>query len=96
MSNPQDTMTAMQEQALEAIKSGQAATLEAVRNWSEAVAKMTPAAAAAPAMPAEFKSAFGDPAEIIDSVYDFAGKLLELNKKFVHDLLEASQAPATK
>ena len=47
-------------------------------------------------MPAELKAAFGDPAEIIDSVYEFAGQLLELNKKFVHDLLEASQAAQAK
>ncbi len=91
MQNPQDAMTAMQEQALEAIKSGQAATIEAVKQWSESVAKFAPNAPATPAMPAEVQKALGDPAEIIDSVYDFAGKLLELNKKFVQDLLEAQQ-----
>lgn len=97
MQTSQDMLTAMQTQALEAIRTGQAATLEAVKTWTETMAKMTPAAAApAAAVPAEFKAAFGDPAEIIDSVYEFAGQLLELNKKFVHDLLEASQAAQAK
>lgn len=95
MQTSQDMLTSMQTQALEAIRTGQAATLEAVKNWSETVAKMTPAAPAAQ-VPAEFKAAFGEPSEIIDSVYDFASQLLELNKKFVHDLLEASKAAQAK
>ena len=32
----------------------------------------------------------GEPEQIVDSVYDFASQLLELNKQFVHQLLEAS------
>ncbi|HRW19869.1 MAG TPA: hypothetical protein P5181_13605 [Dermatophilaceae bacterium] len=96
MQNAQDAMTAMQEQALEAIKTGQAATLEAVKSWQETMAKMAPVAPAAPAMPAEMTAAWGDPKEIIDSVYDFAGKLLDLNKSFVHELLQASTAAAEK
>ncbi len=91
MQSATDAIASMQEQALEAIKSGQSVTLEAVKNWSDAVAKVVPdSAPSAPSMPSELKSAIGDPKEIIDSVYDFATKLLELNKKFVHDLLEAS------
>ena len=40
MQTSQDMLTTMQTQALEAIRTGQAATLEAVKNWSETVAKM--------------------------------------------------------
>jgi Lhr-like helicase len=95
MQTPQETLTAMQTQAIEAIKSGQTATLEAVQAWRESVAKVTPQTAPVPEVPAEFTQAIGDPAEIVDSVYDFAGQLLELNKEFVHKLLAAAQ-PATK
>ena len=46
----------------------------------------------------------GDPAAIVDSVYDFAAQLMDLNKQFVHSLLEAgttvvegaTEAPAAK
>lgn len=89
MQTPQEAMAAMQAQALDAIKTGQAATLEAVRSWTETVGKLpTPPG---PEVPAEFKVDVGDPGMIVDSVYDFAGQLLELNKQFVHQLLEASQ-----
>lgn len=91
MQSPQEALAAMQSQALEAIKSGQAATLEALQAWREGVAKMVPQAPAVPEVPAELKQAMGDPAEIVDSVYDFASKLLEMNKEFVHKLLAASK-----
>jgi hypothetical protein len=37
----------------------------------------------------------GDPAEIVDGVYDFAAQLLALNKEFVHRLLEVSEPGST-
>lgn len=100
MSNPttpQEAVAAMQAQALDAIKSGQAATLDAMKKWNEQVAQYSAGlpAAATPEVPEEVKKAFGEPDEIVDSVYDFAAKVLELNKQFVHQLLEVS-APAKK
>ncbi len=88
MQNAQEALSAMQDQALEAIKSGQSTALDAVKNWTDTVAKT---GVSAPSMPDKVTSAVGDPKEIIDSVYDFAGKLIELNKQFVQDLLEASE-----
>ncbi len=86
----QDAVEAMQVQALEAVKKGQAATLDAIRQWHEGMAKFAPAMPAAPKLPEEVKANIGKPDEIIDSVYDFASQLLELNKQFAHQLLEAS------
>ena len=40
MQTSQDMLTAMQTQALEAIRTGQAATLEAVKTWTETMAKI--------------------------------------------------------
>lgn len=90
-SNPQDAIAAMQAQALDAIRAGQSATLEAIKNWNDSLAKVAPVPGPqVPGIPAEFKDAMGDPATIVDSVYDFAQQLLDLNKQFVHQLLQAS------
>lgn len=88
--SPTFVIAAMQSEALEAIKNGQAATLEAVKQWNDNLAKITPNLPSTPELPTELKANLGSPSEIIDSVYDFAGQLLELNKQFVHQLLEAS------
>ncbi|HEU5268247.1 MAG TPA: hypothetical protein VFU35_16175 [Jatrophihabitans sp.] len=90
-SSAQDAVSALQGQAIEAIKSGQAAAVEAVRTWSNAVSKGVPQGASLPEPPQRVKDAIGDPAAIVDSVYDFATQLIELNKNFVHQLLEASK-----
>lgn len=86
----QDAVKALQSQALEAIKTGQAATLDAIKKWNEGFAQYSTNLPPAPEVPVEVKQAFGEPQEIVDSVYDFAAELLELNKKFVHNLLEVS------
>lgn len=90
MNNAQDAVKAMQDQTLEAIKQGQAATLEAVKQWNDTVSKMAPSTPAAPEVPAELRDAMGNPQQIVDNVYGFASELLELNRKFVQDLLAAS------
>lgn len=89
MNNAQDFITTAQAQALEAIRTGQSAAIEAVQAWSQAVAKFTPEVPAAAQVPG-VKETLGDPAAIVDSVYDFAAQLMDLNKQFVHSLLEAS------
>ena len=55
------------------------------------LAKVAPDSVSAPSVPEEVKFV-GDPKEIIDSVYDFAGKVLELNKQFVRDLLDVTKS----
>ena len=93
MSNAQESVNVMQNQALEAVRSGQSAAIEALQAWSEAVANLAPKFPAVEVPGAQ--DALGDPAAIVDSVYDFAGQLIDLNKQFVHSLLEVSQK-ATK
>lgn len=90
--SPLEALEALQSQALSAIQNGQAATLDAVRKWNEGVAQFSAGlpTPAVPEVPADVKAALGEPKEIVDSVYDFAAKLLDLNKSFVHQLLEAS------
>ena len=90
MNNAQEAVTAMQAQALEAIKTGQQGAVEAVKAWSSAAAKLTPEVPGLTEVPG-VTDAVGDPTAIVDSVYDFAGQLLDLNKEFVHSLLKATQ-----
>jgi len=90
----QNYVNDLQTQALEAVKSTQTASLEAVQTWREAVAKLTPEA------PSVYdpREVIGDPAAILDSFYDFAKDVIDLNKAFAHQILEASQftTPAKK
>ncbi|WP_347349962.1 hypothetical protein [Intrasporangium sp.] len=103
MDNAQDLITSAQAQALETIRTGQAAAVEAVQAWSQAVAKFTPQVPTLAQVPGA-KQVMGDPTAIVDSVYDFAAQLMDLNKQFVHSLLQAGavateaaeQAPAAK
>lgn len=87
MSSPQDLVVAAQAQALEAIRSGQSAALAAIQAWSQAVAKVTPEVPAFAQVPG-IPQSIGDPAAMVDSGYDFAAQLIDLNKQFVHSLLE--------
>ena len=89
MTTAQDAITDLQAQALEAIKTGQEAAAEAVQAWSNAVAKVAPTPQSVRDLPPFVAATVGDPTAIVDSVYDFAGQLLTLNKQFVHRLLEA-------
>jgi hypothetical protein len=89
MKTAQDAITDMQAQALDAIKTGQEAAAEAVQAWSNAVAKVAPTPQSVRDQPLFVAATVGDTTAIVDSVYDFAGQLLTLNKQFVHRLLEA-------
>jgi hypothetical protein len=89
MATAQDAITDLQAQALKAIKTGQEAAVEAVQAWSHAVAKVAPTPQSVREVPPFVATAVGDPSSIVDSVFDFAGQLLTLNKQFVHQLLEA-------
>jgi hypothetical protein len=89
MKTAQDAITDLQARALDAIKTGQEAAAEAVQAWSNAVAKLAPTPQSVRDQPPFVAATVGDPTAIVDSVYDFAGQLLTLNKQFVHRLLEA-------
>ena len=85
MSNPNE---GVEEQVLRAVTSNQAAVVEAVRRWAEAVEKIVPELPTTPV-----PDAVPDPAELVDRTFDFATALLSAQRKFTHDLLAAA-APA--
>jgi len=92
---PQETAAKLQADSLEAIKSYQAATVKTVEAWTEAFTKLSANVPALPELPAELKAAFGDPGAIVDSSFAFASQVLDLNKKFAHELIDAQKASAT-
>ena len=83
-------------QALAAIKASQDAAADSVQIWSTTLTKVTPTPRTINGLPSLFVDALGDPTAIVDSFYDFAGHLLNLNKEFVHKWQEAVEPALTK
>jgi predicted Fe-Mo cluster-binding NifX family protein len=78
---------ALQAQTLDVIRKSQETVAQAVEQWANAAAKATTDVG----VPMTQVPSTGDPAAVLDSVFDFAGQLLELNKAFAHRLLSATQ-----
>jgi hypothetical protein len=75
-------MATIQEQYTEIIKQGQDAVLTAVDAWTKNVQE---AFAQVPAVPVPF-----DVNQVIDQVYDFAGKLLAAQRDVTKKLVDAA------
>ena len=92
MNTATDAMAKVQADTIEAVKVSQENMLSAVKAWGEAMSSFTPAVA----MPGAEEAAklFGNPTEMMDASFEFAAQVLELNKKFAHDLLTAATPAA--
>lgn len=75
-------MTIPTEQYSALVQQGQEAVRGAVESWTQAVKD---AAAQFPAVPAEY-----DAGNVIDQVFDFAEKLLEVQREFAKNLIKSS------
>jgi hypothetical protein len=80
----QDTAARVQDQVIDAIKAGQDAVLSAVDTLVETTAPITEKLPAPP-----FADRFPKPAELVDSYFAFAQKLLANQKDFALKLAEA-------
>ena len=80
----------MQARMLEALQVSQEAVVDAVRRWAETVRQMRPDV---PGMPETPQVDLPDPSELVDKAFAFASDLLDAQRKFTHELLEAA-APA--
>ncbi len=78
---------AAQDQILEGIRQSQNAAVEAVKIWAKAVEKVTPAI---PAVSVPFADELPKPAQIVESAFDFAQKLLVAQREFTLRVLEAA------
>ena len=74
----------VQDQFLDAARQSQAALIDGLRAWTEAVQQLTPAQTAWPL--AELPT----PTEVVDSVFDFAAQLLSVQREFAHSVLGAT------
>jgi hypothetical protein len=79
-----------QEQTLKSLQQTQKTVVEAVRTWATAVEKTLPET---PALP--FAEHFPSPAEIVKTSFDFAEKLLKLQREFAESLVAAA-APVSE
>lgn len=84
------TAAELQERVLDGIRESQHAVLEATRAWSDATAKLTPALPAVPT-----PEGVPNPAEIVQSSFDFAEKLLASQREFAQELLAVAPVPPT-
>ena len=85
-----DYTVAAQERTLELIRQSQATILEAVESWAKAVEGTVPEL---PELP--YAKELPSPAELVQTSFDFAGKLLSAQRDFATSLLSASE-PALK
>ena len=81
----------VQEEFLKTVRKGQEFVLDAIRTWAETVQSITPKL---PAVRLPLADRLPKPKDVVDSTYDFAGKLLASQRKFADDVLKAA-APLT-
>ena len=76
----------VQEQLFEALAKGQQQLVDAVRQWAETGAKVTPDL---PALP--LADLLPKPEEVVASQFEFAERLLASQRQFAEELLAASR-----
>jgi len=84
MSDP----TQAEKQYLDAVREGQQAIVDAVEAWSKGVERLAVSYQPAPEGPE-----LPTPEQVVENAFDFAEKLLEAQREFARNLLEAA-APA--
>ena len=80
-----DYTVAAQDRTLGALKQSQTAVVEAVETWAKAVESATPDLPAIPVL-----AALPTPQEIIQTSFDFYGKVLSAQREFAQELVSAA------
>ena len=78
----------VQDDILKTVQMGQAAVLDAIRAWADAVQSITQEFPAGGDLPSAGK--LPRPEEVVASAYDFAEQLLASQRKFAEDMLKAT------
>ena len=89
MADPKDTTQEIQAQVLDGIRKSQEAVIDGMRSWAETIQQLVPGGAQA-AVPGAGQ--LPSPAEVVDSVFDFAAQLLNAQREWAHSILGASTA----
>ena len=89
MADPTDPTQEIQAQVLDGIRKSQEAVIDGMRAWTETVQQLVPGTAQATVPGA---SQLPSPAEVVDSVFDFAAQLLNAQRELAHSVLGATTA----
>jgi hypothetical protein len=84
-----DPTQELQTQVLDGIRKSQEAVIDGMRTWAETIQQLVPGTAQA-AMPRTDQ--LPTPAEVVDSVFDFAAQLLNAQRELAHSVLGATTA----
>jgi hypothetical protein len=95
------TTQEIQSEILDAVRKGQDAMLDAIKQWADTVHSITPSIPV-PSLP--YADKLPNPEELVASAYDFAEQLLANQRTFAEHMLEATKplvpgkngGPATK
>jgi hypothetical protein len=93
MSFKEITMTSTQEiqgDVLDAVRKGQEAVVDAVKQWADAVQSITPSIPH-PNLNLPYADKLPKPDELVASAYDFAEQLLASQRKFAENMLDAAK-----
>jgi hypothetical protein len=77
----------VQDDILETVQMSQAAVLDAIKAWAEAVQAITPGL---PVADHSFADKLPKPEEVVAGAYDFAEQLLAGQRRFAEDVLKAT------
>ena len=81
------TQQELQNQILSMVRKSQDAVVDAIKTWVETVQSITPNV---PAMDMPFADKLPKPADVVASAYDFAEQLLQSQRKFAEEVLNAT------
>jgi hypothetical protein len=89
MPTEKDPTQEVQAQVLDGIRKSQEAVIDGMRTWAETIQKLVPGTTQA-ALPRTDQ--LPTPAEVVDSVFDFAAQLLNAQRELAHSVLGATTA----
>jgi methyl-accepting chemotaxis protein len=84
-----DPTQELQAQMLDGIRKSQEAVIDGMRTWAETIQQLVPGTAQA-GLPRTDQ--LPTPAEVVDSVFDFAAQLLSAQRELAHSVLGATTA----
>jgi hypothetical protein len=88
MPTAKDPTQELQGQVLDGIRKSQEAVIDGMRTWAETIQQLVPGTTQA-AVP---RTDLPTPAEVVDSVFDFAAQLLNAQRELAHSVLGATTA----
>jgi hypothetical protein len=89
MPTEKDPTQEIQTQVLDGIRKSQEAVIDGMRTWAETIQQLVPGTGQAAVGRAD---QLPSPAEVVDSVFDFAAQLLAAQRELAHSVLGATTA----